>query len=43
MWYIIGKIEIAGNILGYVLANPETKQIQAVAAHLITNYIVNKM
>ena len=27
MWYIIGKIEIAGNILAYVIANPETKQV----------------
>lgn len=33
MWYIIGKIEIAGNVLGYVLANPETKQTQAVPIH----------
>ena len=39
MWYIIGKIEIAGNILAYVIANPETKQVQPIATHLITNYI----
>ena len=39
MWYIIGKIEIAGSILGYVIANPVTKQLQAVAVNLITNYL----
>lgn len=39
MWYIIGKIEIAGNILGYVIANPKTKQVQALPVHQVSSII----
>ena len=39
MWYVIGKIEIAGSILGYVLANPDTKQVQVIAIAQVANWL----
>lgn len=39
MWYIIGKIEVQGTIMGYVIANPDTKQLQAIPIHQMPSII----